>query len=104
MQVHTRRCEPVIAGMSLKRETTEPIEQRDVGNVRHSHSRSAILRKRIFGVFLLVLSTLTLAMYVYKRSTYLGSTDWRWFWVGEVIVGVLLVSVIVQVFKKKPNL
>lgn len=94
----------MIAGMNLKRETAEPIEQRDAGNVRHSHSRSVILRKRIFGVFLLVLSTLTLAMYVYYRSRYLGSTDWRWFWVGEVIVGFLLVSVIVQVFRKKPKL
>ena len=104
MQVHTRRCEPVIAGMSLKRETEEPIEQRDAENVRRSHSRSAVLRKRIFGFFLLVLSALTLGMYVYYRSTYLGSTDWRWFWVGEVIVGCLLVSVIVQLLRKKPKL
>jgi hypothetical protein len=78
----------------------EPIEQRDAGNVRHPRSSSAILRKRILEVFLLVLSTLLLTAYVYHRSTYLGRTDWAWFWVGEVIVGILVVVGIVQVLRK----
>jgi hypothetical protein len=60
------------------------------------------LRKRILGVFLLVLCALMSTVYFYSRSTYLGSTDWPWFWVGEVIVGVLVVVGIVQVLRKGP--
>jgi hypothetical protein len=82
--------------------TPEPIEQRDAGSVRHPRSSSAILRKRILGVFLLVLCALMSTVYFYSRSTYLGSTDWPWFWVGEVIVGVLVVVGIVQVLRKGP--
>lgn len=73
-------------------------------SVKHPRLRSAILRKRITAVFALVLCTLVLTMYVYSRSTYLGSTDWRWFWVGEVIVGVVFVYGIVQVLTKTPKL
>lgn len=90
-------------GMSTKTQTGLT-EEPELGNVRHSRSRSAMLRKRIGGLFLLVLSTLMLAISVYYRSTYLGSTDWGWFWVGESIVGVLLVFVIVQVLRKKRTL
>jgi hypothetical protein len=93
----------VIARMSLKRETPEPIEHRDAGNVRHPHSRGAILRKRILAVFLAVLCALMLTMYFYYRSAYLRSAgDWRWFWVGEVFIGVWLVFAVVQVFRKRP--
>jgi hypothetical protein len=89
--------------MSLKRETSEPIEQRNAGNVRDSRSHSAILRKRILAVFFVVLCALMLTMYVYYRSAYLRSAgDWRWFWVGEGIVGVWLVFGIVQVLRKGP--
>jgi hypothetical protein len=73
-------------------------------SVKHPSLRSAILRRRTMAVFTLVLCTLVLAMYVYSRSTYLGSTDWRWFWVGEVIVGVVFVYAIVQVLTKTPKL
>ena len=89
--------------MSLKRETPEPIEQRDAGNVGHPRLRSAILRKRILAIFLVVLCALMLTMYVYYRSAYLRSAgDWRWFWVGEVIVAVWLVFGMVQVLRKGP--
>jgi hypothetical protein len=105
MQSHTKRCEPVIARMSFKRETPEPIEQRDAGNIRHPRSSSAILRKRIMGVFVIVLTALMLTAYVYYRSTYQrNADDWTWFWVGEVIVGVWLVFGIVQVLRKTPKL
>ena len=84
--------------------TPEPIEQSDARNVSHSDSRSAILRKRILAVFLLVLCALMLTMRDYYRSAYLrGAGDWRWFWVGEVIVGVWLVVGIVHVLRKKPK-
>ena len=52
----TKSYGQVSKSMSLKRETPEPIEQRDTGNVRHPHSRSAILRKRILAFFLLMRS------------------------------------------------
>jgi len=86
--------------MSVKQATREPIEQPDAGNVRDPHSRRAILRKRILSVFLLVLCALMSTAYFYSRSTYLGSTDWPWFWVGEVIVGGLLVFAVVRAFRK----
>jgi hypothetical protein len=79
------------------------MEQRDAENVGHPRSRSAILRKRILAVFLVFLSALMLTMYVYYRSAYLRSAgDWRWFWVGEVIVGVWLVFGVVQVLREGP--
>jgi FtsH-binding integral membrane protein len=105
MQVRTKRYEPVIARMSLKREIPEPIAQREDRNVRHPQSRRAILRKRILAVFLLVLCALILTMCVYYRSAYLRSAgDWSSFWVGEVIVGVWFVCGIVYVFRKIPKL
>ena len=64
---------------------------------------AAILRKRIIGVFIIVLTALMLAAYVYCRSGYLRrGNDWTWFWVGEAIVGVLLVLAVVQVLRKGP--
>jgi hypothetical protein len=87
--------------MSLKRETPEPIEQRDAGNVGLPRLRSAIFRKRILAVFLHFLCALMLTTYVYYRSAYLRSAgDWRWFWVGEAIVGVWIVFAVVQVLRK----
>ena len=81
----------------------EPIEQRDTGNVTHPHSRSAIFRKRIMSAFVLVLTAMMLATYVYHRSAYLRSAgDWRWFWVGEVFISVWLVFAVVQVLRKGP--
>ena len=42
-----------------------------------------------------------LTMYVYYRSAYLRSAgDWRWFWVGEVIVAVWLVFGMVQALRR----
>ncbi len=90
--------------MSLKRETPEPIGQRDAGNVRHPRLSSAILRKRIMGVFLIVLSVLVLTAYAYYWSTYLGSTHWLSFWVREGMISVLLVFGIVEVLRKTPKL
>jgi hypothetical protein len=90
--------------MSFKRKIPEPIEQRDAGNVRHPRSSSTVLRKRITGVFIVVLTALIFAAYVYYRSTYLRrNNDWTWFWVGEVIVGVFLVFGIVQVLRDTPK-
>lgn len=100
MQLHTQ-CQ-VSEWMSLKRETPEPIEQRDDRNIRHPHSRSAILRKRIMSAFALVLMALMLTIYAYYRSTYLGSTDWRSLWFYEVIIGVWLVFAVVYVIRKGP--
>lgn len=89
--------------MNLDRETQEQIEQRDPGNVRQPHSRSAILRKRILAVFLAVLCALMSTMYFYYRSKYLRSAgDWRLFWVGEVFIGVWLVFAVVKVLEKGP--
>jgi hypothetical protein len=102
--MHARRCEPVIARMRLKREIPEPIEQRDAENVSRQSSSGAILRKRISWGFRLVVSTLLLTAYVYHRSTYLGRTDWHWFWLGEAIVGVLVVVGIVQILRKTQKL
>jgi hypothetical protein len=103
MQLHTKRYELVIARMSLKRETPEPIEKRDAGSIKHPHLSSVILRKRIVAAFALVLTALMLTIYVYHRSAYLRSTgDWRWFWVGEVVIGVWLVFAVVQVLRKGP--
>jgi hypothetical protein len=80
----------------------EPIGQRDApGNVTHPHSK-LVLRKSILAFSLLVLCALMSTVYFYSRSTYLGSTDWPWFWVGEVIVGVWLVFAVVQVLRKGP--
>jgi hypothetical protein len=90
--------------MSLKRETSGAMEQRDDGNVRHPHSRSAILRRRIMGAFVLVLSVLVLTMYAYYRSTYLGSTDWLVFWGYELIIGVVFIIGVVRVLRKTPKL
>ena len=73
-------------------------------SLQYARLRSAILRKRIMAVFAIFLCTLLLTVYVFSRSTYLGSTDWRWFWVGEVIVGVAFIFGIVQVLTKTPKL
>jgi hypothetical protein len=89
--------------MSLKQETPGPTEPRDDGNIRHSHSRSAILRKRIMAAFTLVLIALMLTIYAYYRTTYERSAgDWRGFWVYTVIAGVWLVFAVVQVLRKGP--
>jgi hypothetical protein len=103
MQLRTKRYEPVLEWMSFKRETPEPIEQRDAGNVRRPHLRGVILRKRILAAFALVLLALMNTMYLYHRSAYLrNNRDWRWFWVGEVFTGVWLVFAVVQVLRKGP--
>lgn len=93
--MHTKRRKPVIEGMSLKPETPKPIEKRDAGSVRHSR-----LRKRIKATFALVLTALVYAIYIHYRSTYLRNAgDWRWFWVGEVFVGVWLIFAVVKVLR-----
>jgi hypothetical protein len=101
MQMHPRRFELVIEYMSLKRETSEPTEQRDAGNIKHPHSHSTILRKRILAALALFLMVLMFAIHNYHRSMSLrGAVDWRWFWVGEVFIAVWLVFVIAQVIRK----
>jgi hypothetical protein len=71
----------------------------------HTRSSGAILRKRITAVLAVILGALALSMYVYYRSAYLRSAgEWRWFWVGEAIVAVWLVSVVVQILRKTPNI
>lgn len=82
--------------MNLKRDTPEPIEQRDAGKVKHPNSRGAILRKRILAALALVLMVLMFAIHNYHRS----AGDWRWFWVGEVFIPVWLVFAVVQVLRK----
>jgi hypothetical protein len=100
VQLHTKRYEPVIARMSFKRETPEPIEQRDEGKVRHPR---AMLRKRILAIFLIVVSGALMSVCVYYQSAYQRSaSELSWFWVGEVIVGVLVISGIVRVLRKGP--
>ena len=99
-RLRAKSYEQVSEWMSLKRETPEPIEQRDAGNVGPPRSSSTILRKRILAVFVIVLTALMLTAYVYYRSAYQRSAgDWRWFWAGEVIVGVLVVVGIVQALR-----
>lgn len=89
--------------MTLKRETSEALEQRDVGNGRDAHSHGAILRRRIMAVLLAVLCALIITIYFYHRSAYLRSAgDWRWFWVGEVFIGVWFIFAVVKVFRKGP--
>ena len=64
---------------------------------------SAILRKRIMVAFALVAIALMLTIYVYHRSAYLRNAgDWRWFWVGELFIGVWVVFAVVQVLRKGP--
>src|SRR5882724_3819249 len=102
MQLRTKSYGQVSERMSVKRETPEPIEQRDDENVRHPHSRSAVLRKRILAFFIIVICALMSTIYNYHRSAYLRSAgDWRLFWVGEVFTGVWVVFAIVQVFRKE---
>jgi hypothetical protein len=55
-------------------------------------------------VSVLVLGALILTMLYYSQSTYRGRTDWGWFWVGEAIVGVWLVSRVMQVLTTTPKL
>ena len=89
--------------MSAKRETQEPIEQRDAGNVRQPHARTAISRRRIMATLALVLLALMNTLYLYHRSAYLrNSSDWRLFWIGEVFTGVWLVFGVVQILRKGP--
>jgi len=65
---------------------------------------SAILRKRILRVFIVVLSALMYAASVYYQSTYLRTAgEWRGFWVGEAMVGVYLVVGIVRVLRQAPK-
>jgi hypothetical protein len=91
--------------MSLKRETPEPIEQRDAGNFRPPRLRSAILRKRIMTAFLIVFTALMFTIYTYHRTAYLRRAgDWLWFWVGEGIIGVWFVFAIVQLLRKGTKL
>jgi hypothetical protein len=74
-------------------------------DVMHPRLRSAILQKRIMGVFIFALGAVMLTVCYYYQSAYLqGSGRWRWFWGGEVIVGVWLVHRIVQVLKWTPKL
>jgi hypothetical protein len=81
----------------------EPIEQPDDGNARPPRLRRAILRKRVTAAIVLALITLTLAMSVYYQTAFLRRAgDWRWFWVGEAIVGAQLAYGIVQVLRKGP--
>ena len=90
--------------MSLERETSEPIEQRNPGNVGHPHSHSATLRKRIMAALALVLMVLMFTIHNFHRSGHLRSAgDWRWFWVGEVVMAVWLVFVVVQALRKGPK-
>lgn len=86
---------------SPRRETPEPIEQPDDGSARPPRLRRAILRKRVTAAIVLALITLTLAMSVYYQTAFLRRAgDWRWFWVGEAIVGAQLAYGIVQVLRK----
>lgn len=94
----------MIEQMNLRRETLESSEQGDVGNVGHPSSSAAISRKRIIGVFLLVFGVLMLTASAYYWSTYSGRTHWMSFWTSEVIAGVLVGYLIVQVLRKKPRL
>jgi hypothetical protein len=89
--------------MSVKRETPEPIGQRDAENVGHPRLRSPILRKRILAFFIIVLTALMLTIYAYYRTAYERSAgDWRGFWVYTVLLGGWLVFVVVQVLRKGP--
>src|SRR3954464_8378025 len=55
---------------------------------KHRSLSSASLRKRIMGAFIVLLTALFFALYVYSRSAYLRhSGEWSLFWVGEVITG-----------------
>ena len=98
--MRTKRYEPVVARMSLKRETPEPIEQHDEGNVRRPR---VTLRKQILAIFVIVLSTVIMAVCVYFQSAYRrNASELTPFWVGEVMVGILLVVAIVDVLRKRP--
>ena len=64
---------------------------------------SAIVRKRIVAICILVLIALFNTAYIYHRSAYLRNAgDWRWFWVGEVLTGGWLVFSVVHVLRKGP--
>ncbi len=71
---------------------------------KHPASSRAILRRRILLVSIFVTSTLVWSIFRYYRSTYLGSTDWRWFWIGEMFIGAWLVAHIVQVLRRTAKL
>jgi hypothetical protein len=72
-------------------------------SVKDARLRSAILRKRIGVVFPLVLSALIATRCTYGISTYLRSTHWRQFWVGEVVVAAWLVDRVVRVLRNTPS-
>jgi hypothetical protein len=90
--------------MTLKRETVEPTEPPDAGNGNQPHSSSGNLRRRIIAVFGLVLGALMFALYEYDQSTYLGSTNWRWFWIKTVSIWIWFVFGIVQVIRGRLKL
>jgi hypothetical protein len=72
--------------------------------VMHPRLRSAILRKRIMGVFIFVFGAVMLTVcYYYQSSDMRRNGDWSWFWGGEVIVGVWLVLRIVLVLRWTPK-
>jgi hypothetical protein len=65
---------------------------------------SAILRKRILGILLVVLTALMFTAYVYYRSTFSRRYgDWRWFWVGEAMAGAWLVVGITLILTQAPK-
>jgi hypothetical protein len=91
-----------VSGMSLTRETPEPMEQDDAGNVRQPDSHSSIARKRITAALVLLLMVLVFTIHNYHRSTNLrGAVDWRWLLVGELPIAVLLVAVVIHVLRKR---
>lgn len=83
--------------MSLK-----PIEQRDAGNVKHSHPHSAVLRKRILAALAVLLMVLMFTLHNYHRSRDLqNAVDWRWFWAGETFIAAWLLFVVVHLLRRK---
>ena len=89
--------------MSL-RDKSDRIEQRDAGSARQPRSSASIWRKRILGVFILLLMALMLTVYAYYQCTYFGLTDWHGF--SGYVVGIAgwLVFNTVLVFRKNPKL
>lgn len=84
--------------MGRQKETSGPVEQHD----RHQPSFSPIGRRRILAVSILIVGAMVLTVLFFYGSTYLGSTDWPLFWVGEMIVGIWLAHRIVLVLRKGP--
>jgi hypothetical protein len=89
--------------MIPERETPQAIDERRTGNTKYRHFSSASLGKRkVIGVFVLVLYSLIVITVSFYQAKSVGSDGriWRGFWPLAIFIGVWLIVAIMRVLRK----